>query len=204
MRRLRLTLTAAALACAAALAAPAAFAGEGAAANANMPKLGDDGLYHPSFEMDTFKDLRDDLKEANAEHKRLLIIVEQRGCIYCKKMETEVFPDPAINKLLTDAYFVDKINMWGDTEVTDFDGKVMSEKDAVRRWGINFTPTMIFLPKEVPAGKTAAQAAVIMMPGAFGKGTTKALLEYVKTDAYSDGQGFQAYLQTRMKEQKSD
>jgi thioredoxin-related protein len=98
MRRLTKIFTAAVLAGATLLGSSAAFAD----ANANMPKLGDDGLYHPSFEMETFKDLRDDLKEANASGKRLLIIVEQRGCIYCKKMETEVFPDPAIHKLVTD------------------------------------------------------------------------------------------------------
>lgn len=170
----------------------------------NVPALGDDGLYHPSFEQDTFKNLRDDLAEANASGKRLVLIVEQRGCIYCKKMETEVFPVPAIHKMLAEDYFVEKINMFGDTEITDFDGKVLTEKEAVRRWGVNFTPTMIFLPKEVPADKTAMQAAVIMMPGAFGKGTTQALLEYVKDEAYKDGNGFQAYLQAKTKVQKSD
>ncbi|KDB02972.1 thioredoxin [Defluviimonas sp. 20V17] len=175
---------------AALLGATAAFAG----ANANVPKLGDDGLYHPSFEMETFKDLRDDLKEANAAGKRLLIIVEQRGCIYCKKMETEVFPDPAIHKLLTEKYFVDIFNMWGDTQVTDFDGKVLTEKEAVRRWGVNFTPTMIFLPQTVPAGKTAAQAAVLTVPGAFGKITTLGMLHYVLDRAYETGEGLQEYM----------
>ncbi|WP_102222965.1 thioredoxin family protein [Acidimangrovimonas sediminis] len=193
MRRLALILSAALLTGTAAL----ADAG-------GVPRLGDDGLYHPAWEQETFKNLPDDLAEAKASGKRLLIIVEQRGCIYCKKMETEVFPDPAIDRMLTDDYFALKINMWGDTEVTDFDGKVLSEKEAVRRWGINFTPTMIFVPETVPEGKTAAQAAVIMMPGAFGKGTTRALLTYVKTDAYKDGQGFQAYLQSQAKAEKSD
>lgn len=203
MQRLTNILTAAALACAAAFAAAPAGA-EATAPAANVPRLGDDGLYHPSFEMDTFKDLRDDLKEANAAHKRLLLIIEQRGCIYCKQMETQVFPDPAIHSLLSDRFFVDKINMWGDTQVTDFDGKVLTEKEIVRRWGVNFTPTMIFLPAQVPAGKTAAQAAVLTMPGAFGKITTKGVLHYVLDQAYAKGQGLQAYLKAHAATLASD
>ena len=58
--------------------------------------LGDDGLHKADWMRDTFKDLREDLEEANAEGKRLLVIIEQRGCIYCTKMHEEVFPDPMI------------------------------------------------------------------------------------------------------------
>jgi hypothetical protein len=62
------------------------------------------------------------------------------------------------------------------------------------RWGVMFTPTMIFLPEEVAEGQTAAQAAVATMPGAFGKGTTRALLTWVRDHGYADGENFQKYL----------
>ena len=55
-------------------------------------EIGDDGLHKTDWMRDTFKDLREDLAEANAEGKRLMLIVEQRGCIYCTKMHKEVFP----------------------------------------------------------------------------------------------------------------
>ena len=82
--------------------------------------LGDDGLHKPDWLHETFKDLREDLTEANAAGKRLLLIVEQRGCIYCTKMHEEVFPDPAIDALIRENYFVVQINLFGDVEVTDF------------------------------------------------------------------------------------
>ena len=44
-------------------------------------ELGDDGLYKTDWMRDTFKDLREDLEEANAEGKRLALIFEQRGCV---------------------------------------------------------------------------------------------------------------------------
>ncbi len=160
--------------------------------------LGDDGLHKPAWLRETFKDLREDLAEANAEGKRLLIIVEQRGCIYCTRMHEEVFPDPAIDALIRDSYFVVQMNLFGDVEVTDFDGTVLPEKDMAVRWGVMFTPTMIFLPEEVPERRTAAESAVAMMPGAFGKGTTEALLVWVRDHGYANGQHFQKFLAERM------
>ena len=185
-------------AAAAALTVCLALAAALPAGAANVP-IGDDGLHKPDWLQDTFKILPDDLAEANAQGKRLMIIVEQRGCIYCKEMHEKVFPDPAIDKLIRTHFFVDQINMFGQTEVTDFDGKVLSEKEMVRRWGMAFTPTLIFLPEKVPAGKTATQAAVITMPGAFGKGTTRALLQWVVDHGYEKGEMFQEYLNRQRK-----
>ena len=160
--------------------------------------LGDDGLHKPAWLRETFKDLREDLAEANAEGKRLLIIFEQRGCIYCTKMHEEVFTDPAIETLIRDHYFVVQMNLFGDVEVTDFDGTVAREKDMALRWGVMFTPTLIFLPETVPEGKTAPEAAVAMMPGAFGKGTTEALLIWVRDHGYESGENFQKFVASRM------
>lgn len=164
---------------------------------AGASELGDDGLHKPDWLRETFKDLREDLAEANAEGKRLMIIFEQRGCIYCTKMHEEVFPDPAIDALIRQTYFVVQMNLFGDVEVTDFDGTVLSEKDMAMRWGVMFTPTMIFLPEEVPQGMTAQQAAVAVMPGAFGKGTTEALLIWVRDHGYDSGENFQKFVADR-------
>lgn len=161
-------------------------------------ELGDDGLHKPTWLRDTFKDMSEDLAEANAEGKRLLVIFEQRGCIYCTKMHEEVFPEPEIDALIRENYFVVQLNLFGDVEVTDFDGTAMSEKDMAVRWGVVFTPTMLFLPEAVAEGQTAAQAAVVTMPGAFGAGTTEALLTWVKDHGYESGQHFQKYLAERM------
>ena len=161
-------------------------------------ELGDDGLHKPDWLRETFKDLREDLAEANAEGKRLLITVEQRGCIYCTKMHEEVFPDPKVDALIRESYFVVQMNLFGDVEVTDFDGTVLPEKEMAMRWGVMFTPTLIFLPEEVPEGATAEEAAVAMMPGAFGKGTTAALMTWVRDHRYESGEQFQKFVAEQM------
>jgi len=163
------------------------------AAQAFAVEMGDDGLHKPVWLHATFKDMREDLAEANSQGKRLLIMFEQRGCIYCTKMHEEVFPDPAIDALLKDRYFVVQMNLFGDEEVTDFDGTTLSEKDMAVRWGVVFTPTLLFMPAKAPEGGTAAQAAVVTMPGAFGKFTTLNLLTWVLEKGYEGDEHFQKY-----------
>jgi thioredoxin-related protein len=156
-------------------------------------ELGDDGLHKAPWMIETFKDLREDLAEANAEGKRLMLIVEQRGCIYCTKMHEEVFPIEDIAATLSEDYFVVQMNMFGDVEVTDFDGEVLSEKQAARKWRLNFTPMLIFFPEDVPEGVTAEDAAVATIPGAFGEHTTRNMLTWVLEKGYEGEEPFQAY-----------
>jgi len=118
-------------------------------AGAIAAELGDDGLHKAPWMRDTFKDLSEDLAEANGEGKRLMIMIEQRGCIYCKKMHEEVFPIQEIADYIDENYFVVQINMFGDVEVTDFDGTTLPEKDMVKKWGALFTPMILFFPQEV-------------------------------------------------------
>jgi len=169
-------------------------------------EIGDDGLHKTDWMRDTFKDLREDLAEANSEGKRLVLFFEQRGCIYCKKMHEEVFSDPTVSDYIEEHFFVVQLNLHGDTDAVDFDGEEMSEKDLARRWGILFTPTIMFLPQEVGEGVTAPQAAVATMPGAFGRGTTLDLFTWVQEERYliENGEDFQRYHARRIAERQAE
>ena len=165
-------------------------------------ELGDDGLHKASWMRDTFKDLSEDLGEAKSENKRLLIMVEQRGCVYCTKMHEEVFVDSEIEAMLENNYFVVQLNLHGDIEVTDFDGETLSEKDMARKWGILFTPTLMYITENVDSRQTAREAAVAVMPGAFAKGTTLDLMTWVHEKRYSldIDEDFQRYHARRIRE----
>lgn len=165
-------------------------------------EMGDDGLHKADWMRDTFKDLNEDLAEANAEGKRLMLLFEQRGCVYCRKMHEEVFSDAEVADYIRENYFVVQMNLHGDTEIVDFDGEAMTEKAAARKWGLLFTPTILYLPEEVEEGQTAAQAAVAAQPGAFSKGTTLDLMTWVEEKRYEldNGEDFQRYHARRIKE----
>ena len=165
-------------------------------------ELGDDGLHKADWMRETFKDLRDDLAEANAEGKRLMLIVEQRGCIYCTRMHEEVFPRPEIDSFIRENFFVVQLNLHGNIEITDLDGESLAEKAAARKWGLLFTPSILFLPEEVPEGQSAGEAAVALMPGAFEAPTMLDLLTWVEEKRYElDGdEDFQRYHARRIRE----
>lgn len=163
------------------------------ASAAPAAELGEDGLHKEPWFSVTFKDMSEDLATATQQGKRLAIIFEQRGCGYCKQMHEEVFSDPEVAQYITDHYMVVQMNLFGDEEVTDFDGAVLPEKDMAKRWGVLFTPTILFLPDSPPESGTAAQAAVSVMPGAFAKGTTLHMFQWVVEKGYLTDEHFQKY-----------
>lgn len=165
--------------------------------------LGDDGLHKTPWMRDTFKDLSEDLAEANAEGKRLMVIIEQRGCIYCLKMHEEVFVRPEIAQYIEDHFFVVQINMFGDVEVTDFDGTALPEKDMVKRWGALFTPSIYFFPEEVAEDVPAHRAAVANMPGAFSANMTLNMFTWVVEKGYDGDEPFQKYHARMLEERNS-
>ena len=168
-------------------------------------ELGDDGLYKSAWMRDTFKDLQEDFAEANSEGKRLLLLIEQRGCIYCKEMHEVTFQDPRIKAMLEDVFFPIQINLGGDTELIDTDGEVLTEKKSMRKWNVLFTPTMIYLPKTLDPNKSAGGQAVAIMPGAFGPGTTLDMMTWVMEERYLDQseEDFQRY-HARMIRERND
>ncbi|MCC1491746.1 thioredoxin family protein [Cognatishimia sp. F0-27] len=168
-------------------------------------ELGDDGLHKQPWMRDTFLDLSEDLAEANDEGKRLVLFFEQRGCIYCDKMHKEVFSDPAISDYIAENFFVVQLNLYGDLEVTDFDGESLPEKEMAQRWRVMFTPTIVFMPTKVEEGMSAAEAAVATMPGAFGKGTTIDMFTWVAEERYAldNGEDFQRYHARRIQERNN-
>ena len=66
---------------------------------AQATEIGEDGLHKQPWFAVTFKDMQEDLTDAGDAGKRLAVIFEQRGCIYCRKLHEEVFSDPEISGL---------------------------------------------------------------------------------------------------------
>lgn len=172
-----------------------------ATAPATAATMGDDGLHKQDWFAITFRDIAEDIVAAGQAGKRLALVFEQRGCIYCRKMHEVLLADPEVADYIKANFMVVQYNMFGDEEVTDLDGETLTEKTAVRKWGYVFTPTVVFLPETVPTGKSTAQAAVATMPGSFGKGTFLDMFRWVREKGYETDEHFQKY-HARMIEQR--
>lgn len=169
-------------------------------------ELDDNGLYVHDWIEETFLDLGEDLESARAQDKRMAIFIEQRGCLYCKKMHEEVYSDPEVEAYIEESFYIIRVNLHGSTEVTDLDGEVLTEKGATRKWGVLFTPTVLFMPEESDGGLSAAQAAVAMMPGAFSKSTALDLFTWVNEKRYLDisEEDFQRYHARKLIERREE
>lgn len=165
------------------------------------PTLGDDGLYHHAWFENSLLDLRDDLAAAKAADKRLALIFEVRGCPYCKKLQTEILTRPDINRFVRARFDIVQLNLTGDREVTDFDGKVMSEKQLAARWRVMLSPSIIFLP--VRAGepaKTGFDIEVGRMTGGYDADLVADMFHWVDKRLYAEGITYGQYATRRMAE----
>ncbi|MCR9174990.1 MAG: thioredoxin family protein [Alphaproteobacteria bacterium] len=166
-----------------------------------LAEVGEDGLHKKDWFTVTFKDVAEDISEAKAQGKRLAMIFEQRGCGYCKQLHEGPFSDPEVVDYIKRNFVVVQYNLFGDEEVTDIDSTAMSEKDMAKRWGVVFTPTILFMPEDVPPEGSAGAGAVAVMPGAFGKWTTLNMFSWVREKGYAGDEHFQKYHARRYIEQ---
>ena len=160
--------------------------------------IGDDGLYHQDWFVQSFLDLRDDIKEAADEGKHFAILWEQRGCPYCKELHRVNFAVPEIRKYIKANFNILQLDMWGPRKVIDFDGKEMGERELAGRWRVNFTPTMNFFPKDTTkvAGKVGREVEAFRVPGYFKPFHFLASFEYVRSGRTKEI-GFQRFVQEK-------
>lgn len=159
-------------------------------------EVAEDGMHKQPWFHQSFLDLKEDLAEAEAVGKRLVIFFEQRGCPYCGEMHRTSLADPEVAKYIKDNFLALQINLHGAREVTDFDGKKMEERKLAERWRVNFTPTIVFFPPKVAdaAGKSGRDAEVWRLQGYWKTFHTHATFVYVKTGAYQHEPNFQRWL----------
>src|SRR5690606_24100355 len=103
---------------------------------------------------------------------------------YCRQMHEKILADPEVRDFVSEHFMLVQYNMFGDEEVTDLDGEVLTEKTAARKWGYVFTPTIVFLPEDAPEGVSVSEAAVATIPGAFGKWTFLNMFRWVDEKGY--------------------
>ncbi len=166
------------------------------------PVKGDDGLFHQPWFVQSFLDLKDDHAEARTNGRRFAVIFEQRGCIYCTKMHTDVLSQRYINDYVRQNFSILQFDLWGSREVVDFDGTKLTEKKLAERWGILFTPTIVFFKETVAdqPGKWGPSLEVARLPLGFGPATFIDLFAWIRVKAYETDPNFQRFHIARMGE----
>ena len=140
---------------------------------------------YPDWFKISFLDLRDDLADARAEGKGLIVYFGQKHCAYCEALMKVNFGLEDITRYTRDHFDVVGIDIWGSREVVTLDGQTVQERDLAVREKTNFTPSMIFYDSQ---GHEAFRMTGYYPPYKF-----RALLEYVVED-FHNHEPFRDYL----------
>ena len=128
---------------------------------------------HPTWFKESFLDFEEDIAEAAAQGKRLVLYVYQSGCPYCNALVQHNFAQRDIAQTTQDYFDLVTINMWGDREVIQVGGQSFTEKTLAEALKVQFTPTLLFFNE---AGKVVLRVNGYYPPDAF-----RAALEYART-----------------------
>jgi thioredoxin-related protein len=149
--------------------------------------VNDDGLHSESWFIETFLDVRQDIADATAKGRRLAYVFEQRGCIYCTEMHEKVLSQRPIADYIAKHFDVVQLNMFGAREVTDLDGKTLTEKELVRKWGVTVSPFVYFAPEQAESGKSLRDTASAKMRGLLPPAQFLAMFKFVAGRHYKEG-----------------
>ncbi len=148
------------------------------------------GLHmQPWFVQDSFLDMAEELAAAKEEGKHFVVVVEQKGCPYCKTMHEEYFTDAKVCNFIREHFRVLQIDLRGDREVTDFDGKTMPEKQWARaHLKLAFTPSLLFFEGDAAeiGKKPPRERAVAVMEGLYNPYDFRILFHYVQEGAWKN------------------
>ena len=157
-----------------------------------LAEVGDHGLHKQSWFQQSFLELAHHVQEASDEGKFLVVLIEQAGCPYCRKLHEVNFKRSEITEYLGEDALVLQLDLWGAREVVGFDGEAMEQRNWIQSQGIHFTlTTLIYILETVSAAKQ-----VFLLPGYLKPFHYLSSLEYVVTGEYKK-QSFQRYLQDK-------
>jgi thioredoxin-related protein len=148
----------------------------------------------PEWFSESLLELRDEVRDAAAQGKRVLLYFGQDGCPYCTALMQTNFSQRLIAEKTRRHFVAIALNLWGDREVAWLDGRRMSEKALGRELRVQFTPTLLFLDEQ---GALALRLNGYLPPHRF-----EAALDYAAGLA-GKGMRYDEYIKSTIKEAAS-
>ncbi len=102
----------------------------------------------PHWFKESFLEFEDDVAEAAAANRRIMLYFHQDGCPYCARLVEENFADPELKTYITEHFDGITLNLWGDRDVVSVAGRDFTEKTFAAALKVQYTPTLIFLDEK--------------------------------------------------------
>ena len=148
---------------------------------------------HPAWFKESFLDLEEDINDASASNKRLVVYFWQPGCPYCNQLWEENFANQEMVDYFRKNFEIVALNMWGDREVVSVGGNDYSEKSFAAALGIKYTPTLLFFDEN--------KKVVHRLNGYIPPDSFKLALEYV-SGQYEKKQSFGEFSSSKQSEEQ--
>jgi thioredoxin-related protein len=92
-----------------------------------------------------FGDFQAELDAAKQQGKKgIFLFFEMDECPFCERMKTTILNQPDVQDAYREKFLVYSIDVNGDTEMTDFQGKHQTEKAFAFANRVRATPTLLF------------------------------------------------------------
>jgi len=145
----------------------------------------------PDWFKKSFLFIKEDLDEASAKGKHLMLFMHLTECPYCARTLNENFRTGEIKEFIEKNFDVVTLDVFGGKSVEWLDGKTYTERDLTRKLKMVTTPTIAILD---------ASGKIVLQINGFRTHTTmRQTLEYVQGKHYQN-QSFAAYMeQPKMK-----
>ncbi|RNE92466.1 thioredoxin fold domain-containing protein [Marichromatium sp. AB32] len=133
---------------------------------------------HPTWFKESFLEIAEDVDEATAAGRHLILYMELNGCPYCYKMVEENFKHGPHRDFIRTHFDVIALNIKGDREVAITPDTRLPEKALAEFYRVETTPTLIFLD--------ATNTPVAKIGGYRNPEDLKRILDYVNARAYTE------------------
>jgi len=121
------------------------------------------------------KSFEEILKDAQKNKKKVVVNVYADWCSWCKKMESETFPNDEVQKELKRNFYFYRMN-GESSDIVEFDGRKWTKAQLTKAFGIRGFPATIFLNYN--------SQPITVLPGYVDAKTFASILRYIGDNIY--------------------
>lgn len=155
----------------------------------STPSVSDNNSDNINHEV-TWHTLDEGLKLAQKEEKGAIVDFYADWCVWCKRMEEQVFKKPDVARILNESFVMIRV----DTESTEsitYNNTKMTPQELSSIFQVTGLPTLLFFDKK--------GNPVTKIPGFIEADTFKSLLGYMDDECYNKKISFDKYLKGEVK-----
>ena len=131
------------------------------------------------------------IKQAIARHRPILIDFYADWCVWCKKMEAEVFTEAQVARKLKDSFICIRIVLDKDPKETiKYKNHTLLKREFLDMLGIQHIPTVVFMDKDTNL--------ITKFPGYIRKDIFLHLLGYIGEECYEKKISFNEYMEGKI------